>query len=62
MYLLGNATNDWCPEQSQYICALSQLEARDVTKDCDTVGIGACIDNYYVKTYEMVNADPNYCR
>lgn len=62
MYIMGNMSHEYCPAQSETICALSALEARDVTKTCDEVSLGNCVQTFYDTTFERKMTDAQYCR
>ncbi|XP_052102318.1 uncharacterized protein LOC127735918 isoform X2 [Mytilus californianus] len=61
MYLLGNGSHDWCPEQEERICDISRREARDITKTCDEATMLTCIQTYYDLTYGMELQENTYC-
>ena len=62
MYLLGNGSHDWCPEQEERICDITRREARDITKTCDEATMLTCIQTYYDTTYGMELQENTYCR
>ncbi|XP_063434047.1 uncharacterized protein LOC134715647 isoform X2 [Mytilus trossulus] len=61
MYLLGNGSHDWCPEQEERICEITRREARDITKTCDEATMLTCIQTYYDQTYGMELQENAYC-
>ena len=55
-------TAEHCPMRTEAVCALSALEARDVTKSCDETTLGNCVQTYYEMTYEKELSNADYCR
>ena len=62
LYLMGNSTHEWCPGQTEHICAMSGAEARDVTQQCDELGLRTCARIYYENTYNKDMTNSQYCR